>query len=123
MGRKLGAILPDNSVLALPGDLGSGKTTFVGGLADALGIQQAVTSPTYNIYNLYQGTRQLVHIDAYRLDEHDHADSLMIEDVLQEPWVMVVEWPERFPPSWLKSALWLRFTFVDEHTRHLKLEA
>ncbi len=123
LARELAVELPENSVLAMQGDLGAGKTTFVGGLAEALGIKQAVTSPTYNLYNLYAGRRQLVHIDAYRLEDHDQANSLMLEDVLQEPWLMVVEWPERFPPAWLKHAQWLRLSFVDEQTRHLQLEA
>ncbi|HBR95114.1 MAG TPA: tRNA (adenosine(37)-N6)-threonylcarbamoyltransferase complex ATPase subunit type 1 TsaE, partial [Opitutae bacterium] len=67
LAGRVAALLPPDAVLALHGDLGAGKTTFVRGLARAWDIQEAVTSPTYNLYTIYQGSRQLIHLDAYRL--------------------------------------------------------
>jgi tRNA threonylcarbamoyladenosine biosynthesis protein TsaE len=92
---KLAACLPPDQVLALHGDLGAGKTTFVRGLARALGITEPVTSPTFNLYTLYEGERKLLHLDAYRLESGADLDALMLEDFLTSPWCLAVEWPER----------------------------
>ena len=95
--------LPLDTVLALHGDLGAGKTTFVQGLAQGLGITEAVTSPTFNLFNVHRGPRaRLVHLDAYRLEHDDQLDALMLEDFLVSPWVLAVEWPERIA-GWLPA--------------------
>jgi tRNA threonylcarbamoyladenosine biosynthesis protein TsaE len=93
-GAALAAALPADCVLALHGGLGAGKTTFVRGLARAWGIAGPVVSPTFNYFLLYQGARQLAHLDAYRLVRPEDADSLLLEEFLQSPWCLAVEWPE-----------------------------
>jgi tRNA threonylcarbamoyladenosine biosynthesis protein TsaE len=123
LGQTLAPLLPADTVLALHGDLGTGKTTFIGGLAAGLGITRPVTSPTYNIYNLYRGQRQLIHLDAYRLEQAGETDGLMLEDLLESPWLLAVEWPERFDPAWLSRAWRLRFTFESDTVRHIRLES
>ena len=85
LAADLAAVIPDNHVLALHGDLGAGKTTFIRGLARAWGIREPVTSPTFNLYTLYAGSRQLVHLDAYRLESGSDLDALMIDDFLRSP--------------------------------------
>lgn len=102
LAHAFAALVPENRVLAFHGDLGVGKTTFIRGMARAWGIREAVTSPTFNLFALYKGTRQLVHLDAYRLHSASDLDALMIEDFLSEPWCLAVEWPERVA-SWLPA--------------------
>ncbi|MFO7726171.1 MAG: tRNA (adenosine(37)-N6)-threonylcarbamoyltransferase complex ATPase subunit type 1 TsaE [Oceanipulchritudo sp.] len=97
VGRELATALPENSVLALSGDLGSGKTTLVKGLAEGLGISSSITSPTFTIYCLYSGTRQLLHMDAYRLQGGFQLEALALDDFLQSPFLIAVEWPENIP--------------------------
>ena len=111
IAEKLGAVLPENSVLALHGDLGVGKTTFVKGLARGLGIHEVVTSPTFNIFTLHRGAgKTLVHMDAYRLENAKHVDELMLEDFLIPPYYLAVEWPEKIA-QWLPiGALHLRLS-------------
>ena len=114
--------LPDDSVLALHGDLGVGKTTFVQGLATGLGIQDPVTSPTFNLYTLYDGSRRLLHLDAYRLENEAQVESLMLEDFLVSPWIAAIEWPERIP-AWLPVETWhldLGITKNEHHTLRLR---
>ncbi|MGE9294138.1 MAG: tRNA (adenosine(37)-N6)-threonylcarbamoyltransferase complex ATPase subunit type 1 TsaE [Puniceicoccales bacterium] len=123
LGSELAGLLPADTVLALYGDLGTGKTTFISGLATGLGITRPVTSPTYNIYNLYRGTHQLIHLDAYRLEQSGDADGLMLEDLLESPWLLAVEWPERFEPYWLRKAWRLRFSFESDSVRTVRLES
>ena len=97
LGIRIARGIPDNVAVALTGDLGSGKTTLVRGIARGLGITRAVTSPTYNIYTIYRGKRQLVHMDAYRLSSPHDLDSLGIDELLTRPFLMAVEWPEHIP--------------------------
>jgi tRNA threonylcarbamoyladenosine biosynthesis protein TsaE len=90
------ATLPADATVALHGDLGAGKTTWVQGLASGLGITDPVTSPTFTIYTLHQGPqRMLAHLDAYRLGSPEEAEALMIEEFLVSPWCLAIEWPER----------------------------
>jgi tRNA threonylcarbamoyladenosine biosynthesis protein TsaE len=97
LASEVAKYLPADSSLALVGDLGSGKTTFVKGLARGFGITQVVNSPSFNIFNIYYGAVTLLHVDAYRLDGTESAtDGLMINDFLISPYCLAVEWPENF---------------------------
>lgn len=82
-------------VFALHGDLGSGKTCFVQGLAAALGIHRPITSPTFTVINEHRGARPLYHIDLYRLDSPDAALAIGFEDYMEADGVTAVEWAER----------------------------
>ncbi|MGA0134047.1 MAG: tRNA (adenosine(37)-N6)-threonylcarbamoyltransferase complex ATPase subunit type 1 TsaE [Opitutales bacterium] len=88
-------LLPPDTVLALSGELGSGKTTFVRGLARGLGYAGDVTSPSFSLLNVLEGRRRLLHVDAYRLKTPEAFDGLMVWDLAKTPWNLVVEWPER----------------------------
>lgn len=102
LARRVGEALPSEATLALSGDLGVGKTTFVQGLAEAFGIRERVTSPTFTLYNLHRGSRTLVHLDAYRLESPDQVEDLLLEDFLVAPYCLAVEWPERIA-GWLPA--------------------
>ena len=121
---ELATVLSPDTTLALHGDLGVGKTTFVQGLAHGLGITDSVTSPTFTIFTLYRGNeRTLVHLDAYRIENDQQIESLMLEDFLGSPWCMAVEWPEKIV-SWIpKNSLHLDLgiTPEDGHTVRLRL--
>lgn len=109
--------VPIDAVLALHGDLGAGKTTFIRGMARAWQVHEPVTSPTFNLYSVYQGTRQLIHLDAYRLQDGADLDALMIEDFLQTPWCLAVEWPERIADS-LPDDTWHLHLTIDSNFNH-----
>jgi len=113
----LAAVFPLNTALALHGDLGAGKTTFVRGLARAWGVAGPVVSPTFNYFLLYQGSRQLAHLDAYRLTRPADADSLLLEEFLRPPWCLAVEWPEKLGDRLPPAAWHLDFTAPDENKR------
>lgn len=100
LAAEFAAMLPPDSTLALHGNLGVGKTTFVQGLARGLGITDAVTSPTFNIFTLHRGPTTLVHLDAYRLETARQVDDLLLSDFLVSPWCLAVEWPEQIA-DWL----------------------
>lgn len=121
LAREFAAYLPPDHTLALHGDLGAGKTTFVRGLARHWDITEPITSPTFNLYTIYQGRRQLIHLDAYRLGSADDLDALMIEDFMRSPWCFVVEWPERIPGALPDDAWHLHLTIDAEHRHHFTL--
>lgn len=86
---------PAPAIVALYGELGSGKTCFVKGLARALGIDRPITSPTFTLVNEYRGARALVHMDLYRLSDPDDVLALGFDEYLQDAAVTVIEWAER----------------------------
>lgn len=121
IAEQLATVLPVDTVLLLKGDLGAGKTTFVKGLAKAWGISEAVTSPTFSIYSLYRGDRMLIHIDAYRIENPEEGDELLLEDLLESPWNMAVEWPDKIDAWWCKDAWSLSLTRKGPDQHHLSL--
>jgi len=128
LAAELAAALPPDTTLALHGDLGVGKTTFVQGLARGLGVTEPVTSPTFNIYTVHRprrapadGGRTLVHLDAYRLDGPKQVEDLLLEDFLVSPWCLAVEWPDKLA-GWLPpGALHLDLGIAPDERHTVKL--
>lgn len=95
VGADLGTSIQPGTVLAFTGDLGAGKTAFVRGLAQGMGISQRVTSPTFTIVNEYEGGRlPLFHFDMYRLSDADELFDIGWEEYLERGGVCAVEWSE-----------------------------
>ena len=114
----LASSIPANQVLAFHGELGVGKTTFIRALAKAWGIKENVTSPTYNLYKIYQSNdRCLIHLDAYRLEKSADFENLMINDFLNDPWCLAIEWPEKIEDS-IPSDAWHFYLTIEENTFH-----
>lgn len=95
LGRQLGEQISKSIRIALQGDLGSGKTTLVQGLAKGLGVSDRhyVTSPTYAVIHEFPARIPLYHLDLYRLDSFDELIHMGIDDLMASEAVMVVEWP------------------------------
>lgn len=96
LGKAIGSVLQRGDVLALQGDLGAGKTHFVQGIAQGMGIQEPIVSPTFTILNYYEHAIPLQHFDFYRLEEDYELDDLGFDDYLPDG-VTVIEWSEKFP--------------------------
>ena len=118
IGEQLAKKLPADASLALYGDLGVGKTTLVKGIAQGLGITKNITSPTFNLFSIYQGEKQLVHLDAYRLSQEQSIENLMIEDFLRSPYLCVIEWPDNVPELIDKNAFKLELSIESNTTQH-----
>lgn len=95
LASRVAAELQAGSVLALHGDLGAGKTCFIQGLAQALKIEQPVSSPTYTLVNEYRGTLPLYHIDLYRLHSAQEALDFGLDEYMDGAGVTAIEWAER----------------------------
>lgn len=99
LAAALEPLLETGDVLLLSGDLGAGKTTFVQGLALAMGITDRVTSPTFTLAHAYQGRLRLHHIDLYRLEEPEEILDLDLPGLLDDEAVIAIEWGERALPE------------------------
>ena len=107
-----------NMVICVEGDLGSGKTVFTKGFAQALGIEETVTSPTFNIIKEYtNGELPLYHMDVYRLD--GKVDDLGIEDYYTRGGVTIIEWSDMIKDYLPEERLDIKFKVIDEDTRTL----
>jgi tRNA threonylcarbamoyladenosine biosynthesis protein TsaE len=108
----------ENMIICLEGDLGSGKTIFTKGFAQALGIQENITSPTFNIIKEYlNGEMPLYHMDVYRLD--GKIDGIGIEDYFTKGGVVIIEWADTIKEYLPEERLDIKFKIIDEETRTL----
>ncbi len=94
-GSGFSSELKANQILALRGDLGAGKTTFVQGLLKGLSISDTAQSPTFTYLQIYQGAIPIYHFDLYRLKNESDFIYLGFEDCLYAGGIAVIEWPER----------------------------
>jgi tRNA threonylcarbamoyladenosine biosynthesis protein TsaE len=119
--RDLAATLQAGDVVLLSGDLGAGKTTFVRGLAQGLGIDpEDVSSPTFTLLHEYRGGRlTLYHADLYRLDK-TAADDLGLEETGVRDGVLAIEWPDRLSHE-LPGAKFVRLEVVNDSSRRITI--
>ena len=122
VGRSIAGGLPAGAVVLLSGDLGAGKTAFVRGLAEGLGIDPAeVSSPTFSLIQRYSGGRLvLYHVDLYRLRAIE-VDEIGLEELALEGGVMAIEWPDRLPRP-LGPAVIVYIAHGDGDTRAIVIE-
>jgi len=128
--------LRGGEVIGLIGELGSGKTAFVKGLAKGLGIQEPITSPTFVVlreYNILRPklhlrgvvnmVRKLIHVDAYRLEKIEEIKSAGIEDYWgRKDAIMVIEWAEKIKKILPKNTIYIRFKHISENIREISIK-
>ncbi len=125
-GYRLGLLLQPGDIVCLEGALGTGKTCFVQGIGQALGVQSPITSPTFTLVGEYRETCQampLFHIDIYRLENVAEAEGLGLWDYLYDDGVCVIEWADRIREHLPQEVLWVKLRhYLDENRRGLLLE-
>lgn len=108
-----------NMIICLDGELGSGKTVFTKGIANALGIDESITSPTFTIIKEYDGELPLYHMDVYKLD--GNTDGVGIEEYFTKGGVVVIEWASTIKDILPQERLDIKFKVIDENKRLLIL--
>lgn len=121
LGTALASVLAPGDIVALSGPLGAGKTRFVAGVARGLAAAARVRSPTFTLVNEYRGRLRLLHVDLYRLEQRE-VGPLGLEEALDDA-AIVVEWGEKLPADWWRSALRIRFEPTGETQRRLTAHA
>lgn len=124
LAAHLATVLRPGDLLLLEGDLGAGKTTFTQGLGRALGVTDAVTSPTFVLMNVYPTPAgfDLVHVDVYRLDRLSEVVDLALPEMLDDGAVVVVEWGERAAAALGGDHLRIRIESDEDGTRTVSFE-
>lgn len=123
LARRLARKLPAGPVLLI-GNLGAGKTTFVKGVAaELLGLaEDEVSSPTFALIHEYGEPVRLYHLDLYRLETAEEVLGIGIEEMMDRPWPMLVEWGERFAELWPAGTPQIRLERVGEEERLVEVE-
>ena len=119
-GQKYGETHQAPLVLELIGDVGAGKTTFVRGLAQGIGVKEAVTSPSFTISKVYQGQNAtLVHYDFYRLADPGIMEEDLAESINDPQAITIVEWGESIQNVLPQDRKIIEIKYIDENTREL----
>ena len=121
LGEKIGKWLRVKIVLALIGDLGSGKTTFVQGLARGLDVPNDyyITSPSYTLINEYPGRHPLVHVDLFRLEGSVDFEDIGLYDILDDNCVVAIEWADRIRQELLPDHVTIKFEMSGDTSREI----
>lgn len=125
LGRQLGEALTGGMVLSLEGDLGSGKTLFIQGLAKGLLVPEElyVTSPSYSLIHEYPGRLRLFHADLYRIEDPTDIDDLGLLDIMDGENVVAIEWAERIRGLLPPEGMTLAIEIVNDITRKISMAA
>lgn len=125
LGKTIGEQIDVSVILALNGDLGSGKTTFVQGLARGLDVSEAyyITSPTFTLINEYPGRLPLFHVDLYRLDNVSDIEDIGLSDIIEGQGVVAIEWAHKLTADALNEHLAIEFKIMDDECRDICLIA
>ena len=122
LGRRLSAFLNEGDVILLEGDLGAGKTTFVGGVAEGLNVKEDVISPTFNIMKCYfHGKLPLYHIDAYRLEGQNI--EIGLDEYIEGDGACFIEWPQFIAPLLPDEKLEIVLTNKGENERSITFKS
>ncbi len=127
LGRKIGSNLKGGEILALTGDLGSGKTTFIQGLAEGLGAKTRIISPTFILMRTYElpEEKAFYHIDLYRIEHNleSEIENLGIPDIWgKKDNIVAIEWAEKIKDLLPKSVTWIKFEDLGEEKRKIVVE-
>jgi tRNA threonylcarbamoyladenosine biosynthesis protein TsaE len=123
LGKKLGSFMLAGDLIALSGELGAGKTTFVKALARGLGIpEDGVSSPSYTLLNEYNGRIPMYHFDLYRLEGADDVDDLGFDEYMEGDGLAVVEWADVAPQILPSEYLEIKIMISGEENRDLELK-
>lgn len=122
LGNRIGQKLKPGDIIAMQGTLAAGKTTITKGIAQALEIEDTVTSPTFCLISEYYGKMPLYHIDVYRLDSVEDFVNLGVDDMLYGDGVTIIEWSEKIMSELPKKTIILRITPQDDGKRLIEIE-
>jgi tRNA threonylcarbamoyladenosine biosynthesis protein TsaE len=124
-GVKLGKLLQGGEIIALIGELGTGKTCFVRGVTQGLdvGSDAWIRSPTFTLINEYHGRLPVYHIDLYRVETRSQLEGLNLREYLYSDGVSLIEWFDHFPADEVDEYLELRIAYTDSAKRELNFTA
>ena len=122
LGRELGRFLKKGNVVALSGELGTGKTHFIKGIAEALNIIDEITSPTFTIVNEYDGNIRLNHFDFYRLKDENELFNIGFDEYIFSDSISAIEWADLIPSSLPEDYIEVKINILKLHKREISVK-
>ena len=119
---ELGSKSTPGIIITLSGELGTGKTLMAKGIAKGLGIEDQITSPTFSLFEIYEGRLPLYHFDLYRIEDTKELENLHFEEYWYGTGVSVVEWPERAHGLIEGPVISIKLDRIDDETRRITIE-
>ena len=126
LGARLGGLLLPGDVICLSGDMGAGKTMFASGIGKGWGAKTPLTSPTYNLIHEHRrdkDNQRLFHLDCYRLESEQDAESTGLDDVLDGRGPVILEWPEHIEMILPEKRLWIELRILEPTRRNFMFNA
>ena len=124
LAGTIGKIIHEGTVIYLDGELGVGKTLFVRALARTLGVESDVTSPTFNLMNIYEGVCPIVHFDLYRIASEEELEDIGFYEYAEaSEGIILIEWAEKFPDAMPEDRLQVRIDALDGEDRQFTFAA
>ncbi|WP_315004569.1 tRNA (adenosine(37)-N6)-threonylcarbamoyltransferase complex ATPase subunit type 1 TsaE [uncultured Selenomonas sp.] len=124
LAGTIGKIIREGTVICLDGELGVGKTLFVRALARTLGVESDVTSPTFNLMNIYEAACPIVHFDLYRITSEEELEDIGFYEYAEATeGIVLIEWAEKFPDAMPADHLSVRIEVLNDEERQFTFVA
>lgn len=111
IGKKIAQMLKKGDIICLEGDLGAGKTFLSKAIAESLGIQEPITSPTYTIVHEYEGDMPLYHFDVYRIADIDEMFELGFDEYIFGEGICIIEWADKIREIIPSTSIWINILY------------
>ena len=121
-GIELGKSSKKGDIFGITGGLGAGKTVLAKGIAEGLGIQEMITSPTFTLLEIYQGDKTLYHFDLYRIESQGELLNLNFEEYWNGSGISVIEWADKASGLLPEDMIKIRLDYIDEKRRKITIE-
>jgi tRNA threonylcarbamoyladenosine biosynthesis protein TsaE len=121
IGKAMGCLLKGGDVVGLTGELGAGKTVFIKGLAEGLGVPDFVSSPTFIIMNEYNGRMPFFHVDLYRLENNREIEELALDEYFGRDGVVAIEWAEKLGDRMPQKSINVKIEHSGERERKIRI--
>lgn len=122
IGMEIGRNAKNGDVIALSGELGTGKTALTRGIAEGLGITEDITSPTFSLMEIYEGSKTLYHFDLYRIEDDREFDNLCFEEYWENEGISVIEWAERASGRLPEARIQIKIEYINSTNRRITVE-
>ena len=122
LGAEIGRAAKPGDVIALFGELGTGKTAITRGIACGLGITEDITSPTFSLMEIHEGDITLYHFDLYRIEDDSEFNNLCFEEYWENDGVSVIEWAERALSRLPEERININIEYIDSNCRRITVE-
>lgn len=122
LGIEIGRNTRNGDIIAVSGDLGTGKTALTRGIAEGMGITEDITSPTFSLMEIHEGDRILYHFDLYRIENDREFDNLCFEEYWENDGVSVIEWAERAAGRLPDKRIEINIEYINETGRRITIE-